>query len=128
MSQSTCASCSSCLCFLTRHDRTEINGVALIFMACPHLRRMRRPNFLPFTCLHVCCQADEAYTFFPHAPDRLLLQSCCPSLNTDSHSPFFIGSVHLCEKSRTEQTRTKCAGNMKRRMNFGCTSKRIKAF
>lgn len=126
--QSTCASHLPCLFSLTRHDRTEINGAALIFMAYPYLRRTRWPYFSPISYLHVNWQANEAYTFFPHVPNMLLLQWCYPSLNSNSCSPSFIDNGRLCEKCRTEQPRTKCAGNMKRRMIFGCASKSIKAF
>lgn len=125
--QSTCASPLPWLCSLTGHNRIELNRAALIFMAHPHLRRMRWSYFLPISYLHVCWQANDAYTF-PMHEICFFCHHASPSLKRNSHSLSFIDNGHLGEKCRTEQTRIKCAGSMNRRMIFGCTSKSIKAF
>lgn len=84
--------------------------------------------FLAISSSDVCWPVNEAYILFLPALDMLLLQSCHPSLNRNNHSSSCTDNGHLCEKCRTEQATAKCAGNMKRRMIFGCASKSIKAF
>lgn len=125
--QSICASLLPRLCPLTKHDRAEINRAALILMAYPRLRRTG-VAFLAISSLDVCWPANNTYTLLLPALDMILLQSCYPRPNRNIHSSSCTDHGHLCEKCRTEQATAKCAGNMKRRMIFGCASKSIKAF